>query len=129
MILEIYDLECLTNVFTYTGYCPKENKWYQFVVAPWLNQYIDLISHLKRDKLIQVGFNNIGYDYPLEHHLLNHYNEYKELNGLELTSRIYSKSQEIIDSEFSAIARKNEFIYQIDLYKIWHYNNKARTTS
>lgn len=31
--------------------------------------------------------------------------------------------------EFSAIADKNSFIKQIDLFKIWHYNNKARMTS
>lgn len=30
---------------------------------------------------------------------------------------------------FSAIADKNKYIPQIDLYLIWHYNNKARHTS
>ena len=28
MILEVYDLESLSNLFTYTGYCPKEDKYY-----------------------------------------------------------------------------------------------------
>lgn len=32
MILEIYDIEVLTNCFTYTGYVPSENKYYQFVI-------------------------------------------------------------------------------------------------
>lgn len=57
MILEIYDLECLTNFFSYVGYVPKEDKWYEFVISPWRNDYEELVKHLKRDKLIQVGLN------------------------------------------------------------------------
>lgn len=129
MILEVYDLECLRNVFTYTGYVPKENKYYQFVICPWRNDLIDLQKHLTRDKLVQVGYNNLSYDYPLIHHILNHYNEYKYQSGLEISQAIYAKSQEIIDQEFSIISDKNSYIQQIDLYRIHHYNNKARIAS
>ena len=129
MILEVYDLECLSNLFTYTGYCPKEDKYYQFVICGWINNYNDLYNHLKRDTLIQVGYNNESYDYPLEHHLINHFKEYKDLPGNLIAQKLYAKSQEIIDMEFSAIADKNKFIQQIDLFKIWHYNNNARMTS
>ena len=55
MILEVYDLECLSNVFTYTGYCPKTNEWFQYVICPWRNNYNELVMHLKRDKIVQVG--------------------------------------------------------------------------
>ena len=47
----------------------------------------------------------------------------------DLTAKIYKKSQEVIDMEFSTIADKNKFVPQLDLYKIWHYNNAARTCS
>lgn len=55
MILEIYDIECLCNLFTYTGYDPKKDKYYQFVICGWRNDYQALVNHLKRDTLIQVG--------------------------------------------------------------------------
>lgn len=129
MILEVYDLECLSNLFTYTGYCPKEDKYYQFVICNWRNEIEELYNHLNRDKIIQVGFNNISYDYPLEHHLLNHYIEYKNLPGTLVAQKLYKKSQEIIEQEFSAIADKNQKIQQVDLYRIWHYNNPARATN
>jgi len=129
MILEVYDLECLSNLFTYTGYCPKTDEWFQYVICPWRNDYEELINHLHRDKLLMVGYNNESYDYPLIHHLLNHTDEYEPESGLILSQNIYSKSQEIISQEFSAIADRNKFIQQIDLYRIWHYNNKARMTS
>ena len=61
--------------------------------------------------------------------MLRHYAEYSNQSGSEVAQNLYSKSQEIISQEFSAIADKNKYIQQIDLYKIWHYNNKARMTS
>ena len=129
MILEVYDLECLSNLFTYTGYRPKEDKWYQYVICDWRNDLEELVKHLTEEKIIQVGFNNKGYDSPLEHHILHHFNEYQFKNGQSIATSLYTKSQTIINSEFSALADKNELIKQIDLYKIWHYNNKARLTS
>lgn len=129
MILEVYDLECLSNLFTYTGFDCKEKKYYQFVICKWRNDLEELYKHLFRDKLIQVGFNNESYDYPLLHHLINHYEEYKRCDGQEVASRLYNKSQAIIESEFSAIVDKNKYIKQLDLYRVWHYNNKARSCS
>lgn len=129
MILEVYDIECLSNLFTYTGFDCKTKKYYQFVICDWRNDIDELYNHLKRDELIQVGFNNDSYDYPIIHHILNHYNEYKHKSGQYIAQALYSKSQEIIDQEFSVIADKNKYIKQIDLFRIWHYNNKARSCS
>lgn len=127
-ILEIYDIEVLVNCFTYTGYVPSEDKYYQFVICGNKNDYIVLCDHLTRG-IYQVGFNNEGYDYPVIHHLLNHYAAYKDLPSNMLTNNIYNKSQEVIEMEFSEIADKNKFIPQLDLYKIWHFNNPARACS
>ena len=129
MILEVYDLECLRNLFTYTGYCPKENKYYQFVICSWRNDLELLYEHLNRDKLLMVGYNNEGYDYPLLHHILNHFDKYKHYTGQEVATALYDKSQEIIEQEFSVIADKNKYIPQLDLYRIHHFNNKARIAS
>lgn len=129
MILEVYDLESLSNLFTYTGYCPKEDVYYQFVISDWRNDLELLYNHLYRDKLIMIGYNCEGYDYPLLHHILNHYDEYRYKSGQFVATSIYFKSQEIIEQEFSTIADKNKFIQQIDLYKIHGYDNAARRCS
>ena len=55
MTLEVYDLECLRNLFTYTGYCPKEDKYFQFVICGWKNDLELLYEHINRDKLLMVG--------------------------------------------------------------------------
>lgn len=129
MLSEVYDIECLSNFFSYTGYCRTENKYYQFVIHSFRNDYESLIKHLFRDKLIQIGYNNDNYDYPILHHMINHYNMYNTLSGLDLSQRIYQKSQEIINEQFSTVADWNKKIIQIDLFKIHHYDNLARSTS
>ena len=127
--IEVYDLECLSNLFTYTGYDVTHKTWYQYVICPWRNDYKELLNHLKQEGMIQVGFNNEDYDYPLIHHLINHSDEYMYLTGFEISQKLYSKSQAIIEQEFSTIADKNKFIPQIDLFSVWHYKNPARKNS
>ena len=129
MISEIYDLEVLSNLFTYTGYCRQSKTYIQFVIHKSRNDLIKLVEHLSQKDLIMIGYNNENYDYPILHHILNHYEEYKLLDGQELAQRIYKKSQSVIESEFSTVADWNKKIKQIDLYKIWHYDNKAKATS
>ena len=129
MLSEVYDIECLSNFFSYTGYCRQDNKYYQFVIHSSRNDYDKLIKHLFRDKLIMIGYNCDNYDYPVLHHMINHYDMYITLSGFDLSQRIYQKSQEIISMDFSAIADWNKKIKQIDLFKIWHYDNAAKSTS
>lgn len=127
-ILEIYDIEVLSNCFTYTGYVPIEDKYYQYVIWRNKNDYLALIQHLMRG-IYHVGFNNEAYDYPVLHHLLNHFKEYRYEDGWNLAPLIYKKSQEIIRMEYSTVADYNKHIPQLDLYKVWHFNNPARACS
>jgi len=126
---EVYDLETLSNLFTYTGYCRQTKLYHQFVIHASLNQYKELLEHIRRPGLIMIGYNNLNYDYPLLHHMLNHEDEYNWLTGFELTQKFYEKSQEIIEMQFSTVAEWNTKIKQIDLFTIWHYDNLAKSTS
>ena len=126
MILEVYDLESLSNLFTYTGYVSKTNTWYQYVICDWQNDAKELYEHLTRGDIIMCGFNNLAYDYPLLHHFLRHWEkDYEYSNGQDLAQALFEKSQYLIEEMFTEV--KKPLIPQIDLYKIWHYNNKART--
>ena len=128
MILEVYDLESLSNLFTYTGYRSKTDTWYQFVICGWRNDGKELYEHLTEEKFAQCGFNNLAYDYPLLHHFIRHWNEeYKYFTGQELAQALYAKSQYLVEEMFTEV--KKPLIPQIDLFKMWHYNNKARLTS
>lgn len=75
-----------------------------------------------------VGFNNIGFDYPIWHYIMLNYS-----NGLTY-EHIYQKAQGIIDTDWNdrydnVIWDNDQIIPQLDLYKIHHFDNSARATS
>lgn len=124
MQIEVYDIVCLPNIFTYTAYDYNKHEFYNFCICKWKNELDQLIKHLQRKDYIQVGFNNEDYDYPLEHYLLSSYDIFKSSNGQTIAQQLYNKSQEILTSEFSSINYKDKIIRQIDLYRIWHFRHK-----
>ena len=106
MILECYDLESLSNLFTYTGYRSKTDTWYQYVICKWRNDAAELYEHLTSEKFIQCGFNSLAYDYPLLHHFLRHWKgDYEYLTGQELACALYSKSQYLIEEQFTEVKK------------------------
>lgn len=130
LVPEVYDIETISNLFTYVSYLPDSDEWFEFVIHRSQNDSEKLYNHLTRQGFFQVGFNNNNFDYPVLHHFIRHWNEYKYLDGEELATKLYKKAQDLINSsEFREISDKNKFIIQIDLFQIWHYNNKARRTS
>lgn len=131
IITEVYDIETLSNLFTYTGYSIQENKIYQFVIHKSRNEAQELYDHLTRTKkMYQVGFNNEAFDYPVLHYfLLNFRKKYKQVDGETIATDLYKEAQRVINDDFSIIWDNKRLIHQTDLFKIWHYNNKARITS
>lgn len=133
--LWVYDIETLKSLWTYTGKNVDTKEVVQFVIHKELDQREGLDAHLKICEGM-IGFNNLDFDYPVIHTFLNnHLWESPE----EMIDLLYTKAQEIINgqavsenfSRFSSttIREKNVLIPQLDLYKMWHFNNAARRTS
>lgn len=70
-----------------------------------------------------IGFNTIGFDYPVLHSIW--------LNPDCSVGDIYARAMEIINdhSPFSTIWQSDRFAPQIDLFKIHHFDNRAKMTS
>jgi hypothetical protein len=87
-------------------------------------QLFEFLQHLSRYQIPMIGFNNLGFDYIVLHFLL----EYPHAT----VEQLYAKSQEIFNSHgrFGQIIWADKrFIPQIDLFKIFHFDNKAKSTS
>lgn len=126
---EIYDIETLINCFTFTSIEFTNNNCYQYVICESRNDYKELINHLKNVNR-QIGYNNENFDYPIIHFLMINYDKFVNLSAFQLANTIYNEAQRIINNEeFNRIKDNLKFIKQIDLFLIWHYDNKARKTS
>ena len=133
----IYDIETYPNVFTFS--IIKENGKFAktFEISSRKNQIEELFGCF--DYLIDngdslVGFNNLGFDYPIIHKVIeNKESLFKYKSGVSIASKVYKWAQEQIESmkgEFAnTVKLKDRHIPQIDLFKIHHFDNKAKSTS
>jgi len=127
----IYDNEIYPNVFTLAAEHSEYPMRWQFEISPWRNDskaIIEFCYWIKQQGGRMVGFNNIGFDYPLLHLLI-------QGQGKVTPQQLYDKAQAIISSmdgpnRWSHMAYPSDrFVEQLDLYKIHHFDNSARSTS
>lgn len=131
-----FDLETYPNVFTATFIHVDSGISLAFVVSPWCNDSVMLLwflQWLRESRARMVGFNSLGFDYPIIHMLMK--------MGQVTAQIAYQKAQAIIDTQWGEdgdespqrwqhmVYPGDRFIEQIDLFKIHHFDNKARATS
>lgn len=128
--LYTYDEETYPNCFLLGAKLETDSTVHVFEISSRMNQkqeLLNFLSFLKNQDAHMVGYNNLGFDSPILHELLN--------NPLAFTAqRAYDIAQKIIDYQklpgFSPynIPLKDRIIHQIDLMKIWHFDNDAKRT-
>ena len=131
----VYDIETLASFFSFYGINIDTQEEVYFIIHKSKNDYVKLIEFLVNCQG-GIGFNNINFDYPILHYMMVQYDNFSDLDALTLIDLIYHKAQMIIEEQnkisfntIVAIPLKDVKIKQLDLYKLWHYDNKARRTS
>ena len=77
-----------------------------------------------------VGFNNKGFDYPVLHALLEVRAKAVTVSGKAVAKKAYKVAQDLISVQAEHNnTRLKEYVKQVDLFKIHHFDNKARATS
>jgi hypothetical protein len=127
----VYDIETYPNVFTLAVEHAEAPLRWSFEISDWCNDSRDIVAflqYLKDTNARMVGFNNLGFDYPVLHTLIR--------MGRSDAATLYQKAQAIINSQDESddkwthqVNPSDRFVPQIDLFKIHHFDNKARATS
>lgn len=123
-MIVVYDIESLSNLFTITFYEIKNDKYKSFVVHESQNDIKKLVDYLK-GVTGMIGYNNIDYDYRVIHPFVT--SPDYSLDGAELASQIYYRSTLIVEERIKD--RPVPIIPQRDLFRIWHFNSKAKRVS
>jgi len=123
----IYDLETYKNLFSFCVISADGKDGYIFEISDRKDDrsvMFMFLDHLQETGGRLVGFNNLGFDYPILHHIMN--------NPSCKVSSIYKKAQDIIQamrtSRFGPRLRDIK-IPQVDLFKLNHFDNAAKMTS
>lgn len=135
-MIEIYDLEVTKSAFTYTGLNKDTGVVNQFILHKDKNELSEMVAHIKSLKGM-IGFNNINFDYPVLHFILTELSQpIGKKSWSIIIEDIFNEAQRLIEAQNSkefgirlSIPNKDVLIPQLDLFRIWHFNNKARMTS
>lgn len=123
----IYDCETYPNCFIFCAEDAESDGRWSFEISARIDdsaKIVQWMTELRQSDSTMVGFNNIGFDYPIIHMLY--------LMGKATAQQLYDKAMAIIagtDKFSHMVYPSNRIVRQIDLFTIHHFDNKARSTS
>lgn len=123
----VYDLEVYPNFFLFQGYHVETHRMMLFEISFRKNELTSMLSFLHaciKARQVFVGFNNLNFDEPILQMII----QQGEFTTNEL---IFKKCEEIINGDGfrHLIWPDKRMLKQIDLFKINHFDNRARSTS
>jgi len=132
----IYDIECMANFHSAIFRDPYSEEKLEFVIHKERDDFISYINFLNKcikDKIVFIGFNNIAYDGQVIETILLEQNKLLKLSSEARAQEIYRISNWVINTSretgWAPIPEWRLSIFQIDLYKIWHFDNKQKKMS
>lgn len=123
----VYDIETYPNIFTLAIEHPATGTRWMFEISDRKNDYdsmVQLLHQLRSCNARMIGYNNEHFDYPVIHEIIERCNL--------SVNNIYDKAMSIIkgkDQWTNRIWPDDRYIEQVDLFKIRHFDNMAKSTS
>lgn len=121
----VYDIETYPNIFTNYIINVETGEEWVFEISDRKNEALEhqkFLRSLMLDRAVMVGFNNLNFDYPVIHETYT--------RNFQDPMQIYNQALGRIKGTDTTIYWENgHLIEQIDLFKINHYDNKAKVTS
>lgn len=125
-----YDEETFPNIFTCCFIHAATGMELMYEISDRRNDWqalVDMVHNLGRCGARGIGFNNLEFDYPIMHWLVQQHEHVTP-------QQIFAKAQQVIESNnenswANMVWDREQVFQQIDLYKINHFDNKARRTS
>lgn len=124
----VYDLETYKNFFSGVYLSKDGSDIRRFMVHDSRNDFIEHLDFLKNEVTGLVGYNSINFDYPILHNIIRT-TSYRDMDASRVAAEIYKLAQNIIEQSYSAIPPWHILIPQLDLFKLWHFDNFAKSTS
>lgn len=122
----VYDIETLPNCFSMNVQGLFSDSDMTFEISPFRDHrelLLQWFRHWELNQTPMIGFNSIAFDYSVIHEIfLNPYVSYQE---------IHDHAMSLINSfnRFNGVWESERFAPQIDLFKVHHFDNRAKSTS
>ena len=126
-----YDIETYPNVFTVGFVNMATDQRWLFEITERTNDSAALalfLTQLRDSGSSMLGFNNESFDYPVIHEFWSIFNQ----RGIVTAEDTYRKAAAIIEGSDRwghMVWPSDRLVPQIDVFKIMHFDNPARSTS
>lgn len=124
----VYDLETFPNCFLWSGKFEDSEEVQVFEMSFRKNdkdRLLSWLSYLQSSGAYLIGYNSIGFDYPITHDLLNNIYTFNYEHAHRLCMQIIGAQE----YGFTQINYKDRILSQVDLAKINHFDNANKRTS
>lgn len=122
----VYDTESYPNFWSCCIKHVATGRRWLFEVSERANNapaFYWFMRDMQQFRCRMVGFNNIGYDYPVVHQLM-------KIGPTFTAADAYGVTEAIIGGSGAPMIWPSDYLVrQIDLYKIHHFDNRAKATS
>jgi len=130
------DYETLINLFVAVFIDYKTDEKKVFVVHEQRNDFPEFVTFLQKcvtENQWHISYNGLSFDAQITQKLLLNYKSLLKLNTKQLIDYIYNYAQTVIDKsnkgDFAEFPSYKLKIKQIDLFKLNHWDNKAKMSS
>lgn len=132
----VHDYETMTTCFVgvFIEATTLEKK--VFVINRFRNDLDSIYSFLLENKYQEdwhISFNGLEFDMQITEFILNNYENLNSLSSIDIAGEIYQQAQNIINLKkagvFLPFSIYNCSIKQCDVFKLNHWDNKAKLSS
>lgn len=125
----IYDLECYPNIFLFSGKFRGNPQVQVFEISSrrnMRNELLQWLNYLKAEDILMTGFNNLGFDYPIVHELINSPYTFDSIKAYQLCMQILNIQNTNLNR---GVKYDERHLRQLDIWKMNHFDNRAKITS
>ena len=130
------DYETICNCFIAVFEHYKKEEKHVFVVCEQQNDFPEFVTFLQKcvtENQWHISYNGLAFDAQISQYILDVKDKLLLLDGKSIAETIYKFAQETIDrsdkGEFALYPPSKLKIRQIDLFKLNHWDNKAKMSS
>jgi len=130
----ICDIETMHELFDVGVYDPDTKEWIEFEVSKYKNELYHFVKwYTSKPYDYLVTFNGIHFDQQVMQWVVDNYEKWFDLDGLEVAGLISKYAQRVIEkSRFNLPPDYREYEFSIppiDVFRIHHFDNEAKRTS
>lgn len=134
--LYVFDIETYKELFSFSIVRADGKHKKTFSCSKFKNEIdgiLGCLDYLSKNEMYLVGFNSNQFDWPIVQQVSDRRAKLPK-SGLKLANYIFDLAQKQIESFRgegfgNTVKFEDQTVKQIDLFKIWHFDNKAKMTS